>query len=621
MQRRPPNLRLTTGPSRVVAASALTLSAALGAPPTSAQGAPAVSYEIEVFGAPSEAAEALMRQALLVHRLQRDGAPSLALLRRRAESDLTIVERILRAEGYHRGAATVSVDAPAEADAPATVSLTLTPGPPFILAAHRFEIVDGGAPAGEALATSLNAAELGSPVGARADAAEILAAEAGAVARLKSAGRPYAEARGRRAVANLQTAALTVTTRVSPGPEAVYGPVTLIGTDGVSDAYLLSHLPWRPGETFDDAALARYQRALAATALFDVVAVAKPQTPPAATARGGRVALPVAVNAERADDRTVGAGFRFSTDAGPSARFSFEHRNLFAENERLAAALEIGSEAQEADLGFRKPQFRRSGQTLSASLNARATDTDAFAETAATGALGLERNLDGGWTVGAGALAEYSVIEDDDVDDVATLLGAPLFAAYDKTDDRLNATTGLRARVEATPFLGVFDDKTTEFLTVDLRASRYWRLTDSGRTVFAARMRLATIASASLARIPPPRRLYSGGGGSVRGYAARFAGPLDDGTGDPVGGRSAVELGGEFRVQATDTLGFTVFADAGAVAEDAYPSFRDGVQIGVGPGLRYFSPIGPVGVDVGLPVDPRSEDAPYQLYFFIGQAF
>ena len=59
-------------------------------------------------------------------------------------------------------------------------------------------------------------------------------------------------------------------------------------------------------------------------------------------------------------------------------------------------------------------------------------------------------------------------------------------------------------------------------------------------------------------------RLYAGGGGSVRGYAFRTIGPLDDNN-DPRGGRSAVELNSELRAKLTESVGLVTFVDGGQV--------------------------------------------------------
>ncbi|RYD89906.1 MAG: hypothetical protein EOP61_30665, partial [Sphingomonadales bacterium] len=54
------------------------------------------------------------------------------------------------------------------------------------------------------------------------------------------------------------------------------------------------------------------------------------------------------------------------------------------------------------------------------------------------------------------------------------------------------------------------------------------------KVVVAGRLRLGTIVGADLANIAPSRRLYSGGGGSVRGYGYQRIGPRDA-SGNPTG--------------------------------------------------------------------------------------
>ena len=89
----------------------------------------------------------------------------------------------------------------------------------------------------------------------------------------------------------------------------------------------------------------------------------------------------------------------------------------------------------------------------------------------------------------------------------------------------------------------------------------------------------------------------------------------------PTGGLSVIELSGEFRAKLYGDLGGVVFVDGGAVSEELFPSFDDGFQVAAGFGLRYYSPAGPIRVDVAFPLNGRPVDDAFQLYFSIGQAF
>jgi len=120
--------------------------------------------------------------------------------------------------------------------------------------------------------------------------------------------------------------------------------------------------------------------------------------------------------------------------------------------------------------------------------------------------------------------------------------------------------------------------------------------------------------------VPPTRRFYSGGGGSVRGFAEDIVGPLDR-RNDPVGGRSVAEAGVELRFPVRGDLGGVVFSEAGVVSEGQVIDFSDRVLVAAGLGVRYYSPIGPIRVDVGVPLNGRAADDDFQVYFSIGQAF
>ena len=579
-----------------------------------------ISYDIALEGAPSAGIADLIAQSTGLYRRQDDGAASLAFLRKRARDDVATVETILRSRGYYEGTAEIAVapgtrePAPPDADsagaAPAEVTLRVAPGPRYTLAEHRLSLTEtAGAPP-----APLDAAALGAPVGGPAEAALIVAAEQAAVRRLRESGRPYAAFRRRDAVADPAADTLEVESVIAAGPPYVFGPVAFEGAPTVDAGYLDTYRPWAPGETADIRSLAEFQRRLVATGLFRAVTVTLPDTPPE-----GPFA-PVAVRMEEAPFRSVSAGARFNTDTGPAVRLGFEHRNLFGANERLTATAQFELEEQDFDLAFSKPQFLRAGQFLEAELRSFRLEDSPFDAVGLTGQAGLRREITPALSIGAAGLVELAEIDERGDDGTSALAGLPAFVAWNTVDDPLDATTGERARLTVTPFTGSFGGAPTSFLTLEARAAAFRDLTGEGRYVLAARTRLGTTIAEDLASVPQTRRFYAGGGGSVRGFERYDVGPLDA-RNDPVGGLSVAEIGAEFRGRIWGDVGGTVFVDGGTVSTEQGFAFDDDFLVAAGTGLRYYSPVGPIRLDVAFPLNGREVDDSFEVYFSIGQAF
>ena len=132
-------------------------------------------------------------------------------------------------------------------------------------------------------------------------------------------------------------------------------------------------------------------------------------------------------------------------------------------------------------------------------------------------------------------------------------------------------------------------------------------------------MQAGAIYGASITGLPNDLRFYSGGGGTVRGQEYQSL-EIDLGGGVSSGGRSFLGLQSEVRYRVTDNIWAVGFADWGHISADSTPGSGGESHAGAGLGIRYDTGIGPIRVDVGVPVS-GPDDGGFQVYIGVGQAF
>jgi translocation and assembly module TamA len=99
----------------------------------------------------------------------------------------------------------------------------------------------------------------------------------------------------------------------------------------------------------------------------------------------------------------------------------------------------------------------------------------------------------------------------------------------------------------------------------------------------------------------------------VRGYDYKSLGPRDS-TGAVVGGKHLVTGSLEIEQQVSGPWSAAVFVDTG----NAFDDYADiNVATGVGAGIRWFSPLGPIRLDVAVPL---ANDAPdnFRIHVTLG---
>lgn len=175
-------------------------------------------------------------------------------------------------------------------------------------------------------------------------------------------------------------------------------------------------------------------------------------------------------------------------------------------------------------------------------------------------------------------------------------------------DKRINAVNGsslqLRLRGATSSLLS-----DTSFVQPMLFAKRIKTLGNRHRLI--ARFGVGTTWVEDFDKLPSSLRYYTGGDRTVRGYGFESVAPVDP-EGNLVGGRHLIESSIEYEIPYRDRLSWAFFADVGD-AFDNEPQYR----LGLGVGLRWRSPIGPVRVDLGRSFDDPGEGNVH-LHFSLG---
>lgn len=566
----------------------------------------AIRYKTEFTGVDGDLAATIKEASLLVSLRKHDPA-SFAALRDRTRRDLARLKTVLESEGYYDAALDETIDREAE---PYRVTVRIRPATRYVFA-PAIVMPPAGIPAPAAW-DSAEAAQHGLLTGAPARAETILDAEAAIVAARRQSGWPFARVTDRKVVVDTATKRVTVTYTLDPGPLCRFGRVTIAGLNHLDSSYVRRRVLWLEGAPYDQRIVDKTRRELIASSLFSVVAIT-PERPP----RPGEPADMTITLKERVP-RSVTFGGGYDTSQGLEASASWEHRNLFGGAQDIKTEATAGQSKNAVSVDYRRPDFFAVNEDLVASVGFDNELLDAFHTIAQQASLGFDWRLRPTLEFQASIMADHARINEITDSRTYTLVGLPLVAKWDNSDDPLNPTAGYRLNVTGTPYLGALGSQLT-FFQIEATGTTYRKLDADAAYVLAAQTMIGTTAGASLNAIPKDHRFYAGGGGSVRGFGFQKAGPQDIYS-NPIGGRSLFETSLELRIRVSDRVGLVPFADVGSDYANAVPDLSS-LYEGFGLGIRYFSAIGPVRLDLATPMNPHRSDSPIQVYVGLGQAF
>lgn len=627
-------------------ARAFDLFGLFGAPEKAQPSPDAVAYDIAFTGLDDGKLEQTLKDASNSWRLRLDSPSAGAGLTRRVIADYPRIADALWASGYFdatvrarvagvyvspdgKGAEAAAVAADAYRGAAlAPVVFEIDTGQLFKL--RHLVVYDArtNAPLDPALFSRKAESDPDDP----ARAAALRAREAEWIDELREKSYPLAKVVSLRPVIFHDEHVMDVALTIDPGPRAGIGAVELSGSPGVDPAVIRSFIYLEEGEPYSPKKLADTRKSLAR---IEALGGVKVEDGAHLDSDGN---LPILVETTERKRNAIGASAMFSNINGPSLRTYWVDRNLFGGAERLRFDLEGGlayynnsaaflsfpelkasNLVGTAHVGFIKPALGGTRNDLLLDVSAVRERTvyywasygnfngairHRFSDQASIQA-GLE--IEGGQFDDVFGLHDYS------------LVGFPLSGAYDSTDNALAPTRGVRVNARVAPYVKALP-RGVGMVESKGQASAYHALDEDARYILAGRVAAGSIVGASIGSVPANRRFFAGGGGSVRGYRYRSISP-ENGFGWPTGGLSLFEASAEARIKVTQNIGVVPFLDVGAAFSSPWPDFDSTLRAAAGVGLRYYTGIGPIRVDLATPLNPRPVDSRLALFIGIGESF
>jgi len=435
---------------------------------------------------------------------------------------------------------------------------------------------------------------------------------------------------------------LDLTFNVTTGQKFNIGEIQIEGLQRVHESLARHRLTLHTGELYKPSAIERARKDLLALNVFAQVSV---QIGTQADASDG---VPITFKIRERLRHAVSISAAYSSDLGGSGGATWSDRNVFGNGEQLSLTARVidltGSDTTGAGYDtsakYLIPEFGHRDQSLQFVVGALKQSLQAYDQTSKFTSVTLSRKLSSVWSVSVGvSLNDEVITQNAEIYDYR-LFALPLSVGYDSTNlasPLQDPTHGFRGSLIVTPTLSSGTPSST-FIISQVNLATFFDLdnifpTAPGRSVLAARALAGLAQGAGEFSLPPDQRFYAGGSGTIRGYAYQSVGPVfpylnpttgmpNPAAGTPIGGTAISAAGLELRQRFGANWGAAVFADAGQ-ASSSLKAVPSEFRVGLGAGVRYYTPIGPIRLDVAVPtkLNPYPFNQRFEVYIGLGQAF
>ena len=578
-----------------------------------------IRYTMQVDGLKKIGLEAQFR-SLSELETGKKKAANAAQVSARAVDDVQLAERLLRSEGYYDGVASSTVAPVKDKPGEVVATISVTPGPRYTASSIAITQADPD-PTKRAMDALTPQFAVGSPI----RSVLVEGGEAQISLALPQQGYPFAKVGQRDILLDGDAHTGDYTLPLTAGPKSTFGGLQTKGDQIFSVDHLSIFPRFERGQVYDSRMTDDLRQALVGTGLFSTIAIQPVDT--GAKAPDGTEVVDLLVTQEKGPWHAWAGQLGYGTGQGILGTVSWTDRNLFPPEGALIPSLTVGTQEQGANLAYRRSNAGQRDKTFQISGGFDRSNYDAYNAKTFNLSVNWSRQSTPIWqkrwtyTYGAEILEtdeQGAALNATDARPYRTyeIAALPIEVEYDRSNDLLNPTKGYRLLVRVSPEASIRGG-----------IKGYARLTAQGTAylpigksiVLAGRAMVNSIEGVSnIDEIAPSRRIYAGGGGSVRGFGYQQLGPKDP-QNNPIGGLTSTELAFEARYR-FGNFGIVPFVDAGRVGGNSTPGFS-GLRYGTGIGGRYYTNFGPLRFDIATPIKRQPGESKIALYISIGQAF
>lgn len=424
----------------------------------------------------------------------------------------------------------------------------------------------------------------------------------------------------RRAEVDLVTDEARVQYSAQPGPKSFFGETMIQGTEKVEPYLILRELAYQPGELFSLQKIQESRRQILALDLFGSLNIQPQRT------TGTPRLIPMEIEVSEKPPREISVGLGYSTEEEFNASLRWRYQNWLGDGRRLSIQARYSSIVASGVVEFIQPHFLTRHTQAGLTLRHDLEEEETFLRNATRLTGRLDHRFSPRLLGFVGYRVEFNKLNDispatpqalGEIRREGILTGPSLGLVWNTTDDLFYPTRG--------ELLSFTLDQAGSFWGGEFN---FYKLTGEARkyvavgwdTILAGRLKVGVAdAIGSQKNFPLFERFFAGGQASVRGFERRRLGPLNSAD-EPLGGLSLLEGSIELRRPIWRELGGALFIDFGQVSLQSYDIPADDLRFAGGFGLSYTTPVGPVRLDMGFPLNPRNERA-WQIHFSIGASF